>query len=242
MPRSQDRLISVWSHRYNDLLELYSGTLPTGASSIQIEDFNQYIQSGDYREIGLALPEDQAAMYRHEPHECSAKSSIFEYKNVSFLRMYGGPDDDDHYYYYNGSRFAQAFQLPASAMITECTVLLPMIGDISQPDNAVMQFMESYYPGYVMGFEDHRSDDEVKHTPDVIEDETYRIVNETYAEDIRLWELVQNGTVYYPPNYLDCTAKLPDGSRAVPPSVWRESEAKARVRGRRGVAERSLQP
>ena len=91
MPRSQDRLISVWSHRYNDFLELYPGTLPTGASSIQIEDFNQYIQSGDYRELGLALSEDQAAMYRHEPHQCSAKSSIFEYKNVSFLRMYGGP-------------------------------------------------------------------------------------------------------------------------------------------------------
>ena len=55
---------------------------------------------------------------------------------VTFVRMYGGPDDDDYYHYYNGTRNAHAFSLPAAAMITECTILLPMVGDISAPDSA----------------------------------------------------------------------------------------------------------
>ena len=98
-----------------------------------------------------------------------------------------------------------------------------------------MQFLEGYYPGYVMGHEDHRDEGEIKHEPHTIHEETRRIVEELYAEDIRLWELVKNGSAYYPPNYRNCTAKLPDGSRAGPPTG-------AKARGRRGTAERSLQP
>lgn len=95
----------------------------------------------------------------------------------------------------------------------------------------VTQFLQQFYPGYVMGDEDHLEEGEVRHEP-VIDPETERIVREAYAKDYILWELVQKGA-YYPPNWRNCTAKLPDGSHASPPTS---------ARSQRGVFERSLQP
>ena len=114
-----------------------------------------------------------------------------------------------------------------------------MTGDISEPNSTVMRFLQSYYPGYVMGHEDHRDGDEIRHEPDVIEPATQRIIDEVYADDFRLWRLVQNGTAYYPANYRNCTAALPDGSRAVPPPTVQEAQ---RRHGNSASRLRSLQP
>ena len=124
-------------------------------------------------------------------------------------------------------------------------MLLPMIGNISEPNSTVMRFLQSYYPGYVMGHEDHRSGDEIRHEPDVIEPATQRIIDEVYADDFRLWRLVQNGTAYYPANYRNCTAALPDGSRAVPPALSaaaRRRPRSTRTRGRTAGKVRCREP
>ena len=71
----QDRLVSVWSHRYNELMSKYDGTLPPQWS--QIDDFNHWIQSGDYREMGLVMMTQNPL-----PHECSNKSSTFMYLSL----------------------------------------------------------------------------------------------------------------------------------------------------------------
>ena len=100
----------------------YNGTLPPGS---ELADFNRWIQTGEFRETGLVLsgtPDlgTSPADYRAKPvHECSSESGQFEYKGLRYARMYGGPDEHDHHYYYNGNSFANAFELPASAMVTE---------------------------------------------------------------------------------------------------------------------------
>jgi hypothetical protein len=82
-----------------------------------------------------------------------------------------------------------------------CTVLLPMIGgDVSDPNSTIMHFLTSWYPGYVMGYDDHRHGDEYgdtdRHDVDVIEPATQRIIDDVYEDDYRLWRLVQNSTAY----------------------------------------------
>lgn len=226
-----DRLTSAWSHRLNS----HNNSVRHGSHDElppYLVDFNDWVQSGAMFEIASRLWQGVEDEQAEDDSFCSRTSGIFEVNGWQYVRMYGGPDDNDYHYYYGGNAYVHAFTLPASAMVTECTVLLPMIGDISQPDSTVMQFLDSFYPGYAMGHESHRSGDEVRHYP-VISAETQRVVREVYSKDYRLWELVKNGTAYYPPNWRNCTAKLPDGSRAVPP---------AKARSPRGAFERSLQP
>ena len=224
-----ERLQSAWSEKLNSHQTAYglnstgklADVLPNGPL---IDDFNAWIQSGDFLEmalLGSVSNIDGLMNSTGGKNLCSSNGMFFDFKGVQYAKNYGGYDEDDWHYYYGDAGFADPWVVPAAALITECTVLLPMVGDMSTPSSAVMQFLDSFYPGYVMGHEDHRveEDDEVKHEPGTIDNATQRIVQHLYAEDYRLWALVQNGSGYYPPGWRNCTARLPDGSRAVPPAA-----------------------
>jgi hypothetical protein len=237
-----ERLTSAWSHWLNDHLAQFelkstdnlTKALPDGPL---IDDFNAFIQSRDFLEMGkVSTPRDHyAGEVNHSGTLCSSDGPLFHFKGVPYEKAYGGSDDENHHYYYRGTRFSHPFMVPASALITECTVLLPMVHDISANGTAAMTFLESWYPGYVMGYEDHREDHETRHVPNVIENATREIIEEIYAEDLELWARVQNGTAYYPPNWHNCVAKLPDGTRAAPPPA-----ARATARGKRSTSLQAL--